>query len=141
MKFKEHGVFEIKTEARLLLVDATGPFNEEVVKRFEKALESCIQQLEFSHRNQIITLHQLSLFPPGAEEIFTDTLIKRRSRGLLAGYVILEDVDFTSLVKEQLSRCYRIAGVKHHFFDSTSEAKERLTRFSSALPLTSFARV
>ena len=132
MRFKEHGVFEIETEARLLLVDATGPFNEELVKRYNEALESCIQQLEFSQWSQVITLHQMSLFTPEAEKVLIDTLIKRRSRGLLAGYVILEDVEFKPWVKEQLNRCYTVAGVELHFFDSTSEAKKSLTRSQAA---------
>lgn len=134
MRFKEHGVFKIETEAELLLVDATGPFNDEVLKHYNIALDSCIQELEASQWNQIITLHQLSLFTPEAEIILTDTLIKRRSRGLVAGYIILENVDCKRLVKEQLSRCYSIAGVEHHFFDSTSEAKESLTSFPSRHP-------
>ena len=134
MRFKEHGVFEIKTEAELLLVDATGPFNDEVVKRYNIALDSCIQELEASQWNQIITLHQLSLFTPEAEIILTDTLIKRRFRGLVAGYIVLENVDCKLLVKEQLSRCYSKAGVQHHFFDSMSEVNESLTRFPSRHP-------
>ena len=117
MKFIEHGVFEIETEANLLLVDATGPLSDEMSKHYNDAVESCIQHLEGSQWNQIITLHQLSLFTPEAEIILTDTLIKRRSRGLVAGYIILENVDCKRLVKEQLSRCYSIAGVEHHFFD------------------------
>ena len=136
MKFKEHGVFEIEIAAKLLLVDATGPFNDEVLKHYNKALEACIQQLEDSHWNQIITLHKISLFTPEAEYILTQTLIKRRSKGLLAGYLILEDVDFKSLIKGQLSRCYSKVGVEYHFLDSTSEAKKRLTCFPRHLPLT-----
>ena len=136
MKFIKPGVFEIETEAQLLLVDATGPFNDEVLKHYNKALEACIQQLEDSHWNQIITLHKISLFTPEAENILTQTLIKRRSKGLLAGYLILEDVDFKSLIKGQLSRCYSKAGVEYHFLDSTSEAKKRLTCTPRHLPLT-----
>ena len=138
MKFREHGVFEIETAARLLLVDATGPFNEELIKRYNKALESCIEQLEGSHWSQIITLHQMSLFTPEAEKVLIDTLIKRKSRGLLASHVILEDVEFKPWVKEQLNRCYSAAGVELHFCVPTSEAKGSLPRLPSPLPLTNF---
>jgi len=136
MKFKEHGVFEIEIEDTLLRVDATGPFNDEVLKRYKWALESCILQLEGSQWSQVITLHRTSLFTPEAEKILTDTLIKRKSRGLQAGYLILEDVDFKSLVKEQLSRCYIKAGVEHQFFDSTSTAVKWITHPLNAVSMT-----
>lgn len=102
MKFIKHGVFEIETEAQLLLVDATGPFNDEVAKQYIEALESCIQQLEVSQWNQIITLHQLSLLSPEVEKLFTSALIKRTTRGLKAVLLIVENVYFKSLVKEPL---------------------------------------
>ena len=138
MKFTEHGVFEINTEDKLLLIDATGPFNDEVAKHYIEAVDSCTQQLEGSQWNQIITLHQLSLFTPKVEKLLIDALINRRIRGLKAVYLILENVYFKSLVKEQMSRWYTKAGIEHHFFDSASEAKKSLTHFPSHLPLTNF---
>jgi len=59
MVFMEHGLFEVKIEGKLLLVDATRPFNEELIIRYEKALENCINALEVSEWYQMITLHQL----------------------------------------------------------------------------------
>ncbi|MCJ8337127.1 MAG: hypothetical protein MJK10_01535 [Pseudomonadales bacterium] len=138
MRFKEHGVFEIKTEDKLLLVDGTGPFNEELIEHYSDALESCIHHLETSQWDQILTLHQLSLYTPEAEDLLTKNIIKRKSRGLKFCSIIISDVDFKSLVKEQISRCYTRAGIEHHFFDSMSEAKESLTRFASRQPLTDF---
>ena len=124
MEFKEHGVLNVHVEARLLLIDATGPFNVESVKQYNIALESCIQQLEASQWNQIVTFHKMSIFTPDAEDLLTKTLIKRRSRGLIYCAVILTDVDFKPSVKEQMSRCYRNAGVEHQYFDSVVKAQE-----------------
>ena len=138
MKFIEHGVFEVETEANLLLVDATGPFSDEAAKHYIEAVEVCIQQLEASQWNQIITLHQVSLFTPEVENLLTAALIKRKTRGLIAVFLILEDVYFKPLVKEQWSRCYTKADIEHHFFDSTFEAKESLIQFPNHIPLTNF---
>ncbi len=126
MIFMEHGVFEVKNEGKLLLVDATGPFNEELIIQYEKALESCIQTLEISQWNQVIVLHQLSLFTPEAEKVLTNTVINRRSRGLMACAVVLMDVEGESLIKTQMSRCYDQARVKHTFTTSISYAKKWL---------------
>lgn len=127
MNFIEHGVFEVKIEGELLLVDATGPFNEELLIQYENALESCIQNLEISKWNQVITLHQLSLFTPEAEQLLTNTIINRKSRGLMACVIILKDVEGESLIKAQMSRCYNRAGVKHNFITSVQDAHKWLT--------------
>ena len=83
----------------------------------------------------IITLHQMGLITPEATEMTTDTLIKRRSIDLLAGYVLLEDVDIKPLVKEQLSRCYNLAGVEHHFLEALPGARKWISRPNSTDPL------
>jgi hypothetical protein len=127
MKFTEHGLFEVKTEGKLLLVNAIGPFNEELLIKYENALESCIQSLEAAPWNQIITLHQLSLFTPEAEEILTKTLVNRTSRGLGACAVVFQNVEAESLVTAQMSRCYKNAKVTHRFFNSIDDAKKWLS--------------
>ena len=126
MYFAEHGVFKVKVkvEDKILLVDATGPFNGELIIQYEKALESCINNLEASKWNQIITLHQLSLFTPEAEQKLTQTLINRRSRGLIACAVVLISIEAESLIKDQMSRCYNRAGVKYEFTTSVHGAKK-----------------
>ncbi len=124
MNFIEHGLFEVKVEGELLLVDATGPFNEELLIEYENSLEACIQNLEVSKWNQVITLNQLSLFTPEAEQVLTNTLINRRSRGLAACAIVLNDVEGESLIKAQMSRCYNRAGVKHNFITSIHDANK-----------------
>ena len=127
MIFMEHGLFEVKIEGKLLLVDATGPFNEELLIQYEKALETCIHTLEVSEWNQVITLHQLSLFTPEAEQALINSLINRRSRGLIACAIVLMNVEGESLIKTQMSRSYDRAGVKHNFTTSIDDANEWLT--------------
>jgi len=57
VNFIEHGIFEVKIEDELLLVDATGPFNKELLIQYENALESCIQnEVEPSNHTTSIKL-------------------------------------------------------------------------------------
>lgn len=126
MVFMEHGLFEVQIEGKLLLVDATGPFNEELLIQYEKALETCIHTLEVSEWNQVIILHQLSLFTPEAEQVLTNTVINRRSRGLIACAIVLINVEGESLIKTQMSRCYDRARVKQNFTTSIQEANKWL---------------
>jgi hypothetical protein len=92
MIFMEHGLFKVKVEGKLLLVDATGPFNEELLIKYQKALESCIQTLELSEWNQIITLHQLRLFTPEAEQVLTHTMVNYSALKYLANLSQVEPV-------------------------------------------------
>ncbi len=126
MNFAEHGLFEVKTEGKILLVNAIGPFNEELLIKYENTLESCIQNLESSQWNQIITLQELSLFTPEAEKILTKTLINRSSRGLSACAVVFQNIEAESLIEAQMSRCYKNAKVSHMFSNSIDEAKKCL---------------
>lgn len=124
MTFEEHGAFKIELVDSLLFVDAQGPFNEELIKRYKADLESKIQALEHASWCQIITLHDMSVFTPEAESALTNTLINRKSRGLIASAVIISDVDYQDLVCSQMSRCYHTARVEHEYFTSLSQAKE-----------------
>jgi len=124
MIFAEHGVCEVKVDGKLLLVDATGPFNEEFIKHYQRVLETSIEHLETSQWHQIVTFHQMSIFTPEAEEALTQSLINRRSRGLVACGVVIADVECKSLVQEQMSRCYNKAEVEHQYFSSITNAKE-----------------
>ena len=123
MKFEEHGIFEVKVEGRLLLVEATGPFNKELIKQYQEALKSCISALQGSSWNQIITLHDMSLFTPEAEQALTSSLIERHNKGLKSYGVVIGDVNCKVLVSAQMSRCYQKANVKHKYFSSLEEAK------------------
>ena len=123
MLFTEHGIFEVKVEHNCLHVDATGPFNEELAKHYQSAIEVCIQELESGDWHQIIILRKLSLFTPQAETVLIDTLVDRKKRGLDKCAVVFIDIDGKSVVTQQLDKIYRTAGVEHQFFDSLSQAK------------------
>ncbi len=126
MFFTEHGIFEVKVEDNTLLVDATGPFNEELIIKYEKSLESCIGTLEHTNWNQIIILRQFSVFTPEAEQKLTQTLRNRKSKGLVACVVVLKDIESEALVKSQMSRCYEYANIKYEFTTSVDDAKKWL---------------
>lgn len=123
MHFAEHGVFEVKIENNSLLVDATGPFNQELTTRYGQAIESCIKQLEASNWDQIIVLHKLSLFTPEAAEVLINTLKNRKTRGLIKSAVVLNNCEGKSLITQQMSNIYQTADVDYCFFDSVAEAK------------------
>jgi len=123
MYFSEHGIFEVKVEDKCMLVDATGPFNEELTSRYRSAIESSIQRLESNDWTQIIVLHNMSLFTPEAEELLIKTLVNRKERGLTKSAIVLIDAEGKALITQQMSRIYKTAQVDYRFFSSIEQAK------------------
>ena len=120
MIFRKHGVYSLEVKDQVLIVDATGPFNDELVMCYQNELETCIAQLETSCWGQIVTLHAQSLFTPEAEQSLINSLKHRKSRGLKASAVVSDSP--YSLVRIQISRIYNQAGVAHDFFENEEHA-------------------
>lgn len=127
-KFRPHGKFEIKVENSHLLVDAAGPFNEELIKEYRQSLAEAIQNISGKKWGQIIVLHEMSLFTRDAQEELLNTLRERKKLGLVASAVVLIDVEGAGIAEEQLSYCYRGAEIEFAFFTSTEEARLWLSR-------------
>ena len=127
MHFQAHGIFEVSVENNWLIVDATGPFNEELLQSYSHSIESCVSKLEASPWQQIIVLHQQSLFTPEAESLLSKTVKNRKTRGLKASAVVLLNVEGGALIQQQLSRVYKGANLPHAFFSNQEAAKSWLS--------------
>ena len=128
MHFAEHGVFEVKVDGSNLFVDATGPFNEELATSYGLAIETCITQLEGKPWNQIIVLHNQSLFTPPAERVLISTLKDRKSRGLVKSAVVLVNCEGRSLITQQMTHVYQVSAIEYCFFDDIESAKDWLAQ-------------
>ena len=126
MFFAEHGVFRVEVIDGDLIVDATGPFNEQLIRKYNKALQSSILCLKGTRWAQIIVLHGMSLFTPEAERELCNTLQDRKNNGLVLSAVVCGDVEYKALIADQMSRCYHRVGIEHDFFDTLTEAKQCL---------------
>lgn len=122
MAFEEHGTFQVKVENGILFVDATGPFNKELVTKYRSALDDCYQVLKNTHWHQIITLHKTSLFTPEAATELTESLKYRKKIQLDRCAVVIKS-EIENIVKDQMSRCYDTARVTHQYFDALEDAK------------------
>lgn len=126
-KFRPHGEYEIVVDGSHLLVDAAGPFNEELIKEYRQSLAKAIQQVSGKKWGQIIVLHDMSLFTRDAQEELLNTLRERKKLGLAASAVVLIDVEGASIAKSQLAYCYSNADIEFDFFDSIEQAKSWLS--------------
>lgn len=127
MQFTSHGVFSVKAEKQRLYVDATGPFNEELALEYKHALNACVDALQGTVWDQVIVLHKLSLMTPDAEQVLKQTLLERKSKGLRASAVIIEQGDGRNLVAQQFKRAYDFADIQSEFFENELDAISWLT--------------
>ncbi len=120
MKFSSHRKYELQIQSNILIVDSTGPFNENVVTAYNRDLKKCMDILSDSPWGQVIIMHDLSLFTPDGEKLLMDSLKTRKEKGLVASAVVC-DSEYV-IVKEQIARIYRTMDVRHAFFNSKDEA-------------------
>lgn len=125
-KFPPHGHFDVSLEDNILVIDAFGPFNEQAVHNYESKLKQILNDLEGKQWSQITIVHGFSLGTGIAEKELTESIKYRKSIGLEAAAVVLENVEGLSLMKTQLGRCYVECGIPFKFFEEFSIAKNWL---------------
>ena len=132
MKFSAHGSFSVEIQGRVLIVDGTGPFNEEIVSLYSQAINDAIKSLIGEPWDQISILHGMSIFTPEAQRDLIENIKKRKALGLQRSAVIVADVEGTSTIITQLSQCYEDANVGYAFFNSLEDARKWLSEEYSA---------
>lgn len=126
MKFTEHGSYSIEHHGDCIVVDATGPFNEQVVVRYKNELQEMMQGLDGRKWQQIIIMNEMSIFIPEAESVLCKTIELRKQHGLASLAVVYGDKLCNGIINEQLSRCYLIYDIQYEFFDNIEKAKKWL---------------
>ncbi|WP_100644673.1 hypothetical protein [Alteromonas facilis] len=120
MEFCKHGTYSIRFDSNKVFVEATGPFNLELVQDYKLKIEECISALEPCPWGQIITLNELSLFTPEAESALIFGLKLRKERGLKACAIVAKSP--FRIVLQQIDKIYSEAEIKHKTFKNERDA-------------------
>ncbi len=123
MNSNEHGKYKIKLDKNILLTDAIGPFNKELIERYNRELTDVIESITYKKWGQIIVLHEMSLFTPEAEIEFRKTLEFRKQKGLEVICIITSSCERSKLVQWQFSHIYSECGITYSIVDSYDDAK------------------
>ncbi len=132
-EFSEHGSYSIKIKDHILIIDAKGPFNIELVTHYHIELNASIELLAQSNQpwSQIVILHEESLFTPEAEQKLIDSNRWRKTKGLSYCALVLVNPVGSKLITSQMTHIYRDAGIQMRIFDQIMTAKEWLTKRNS----------
>jgi hypothetical protein len=121
-----HGQYDIQIQGRILLVDATGPFNEAIVKSYLGDLQTAVETLAPEPWALLAVFHDVSLFTPEAEAELIRVTRWRVGKGLSRCALTLIDIVGAEIVKDQLSRIYAAAGLEFEFFERIDDARQWL---------------
>lgn len=122
MKFEQHGIYAVEVKGKVMIVDAQGPFNDELVKSYTQAVKSAVMHLSGEAWGQIIILRGLSLFTPDAEQLLYDVTVWRKEHNLSASAVLMLNTEAKELVRSQISRIYEKASIEYGFYEDIESA-------------------
>ena len=123
INLKIHGRYKIETRGRVLSVDATGPYNEEIVYEYRRELIASVEALAPDPWSMLVILHAESVFTPAAEMELTKLIKWRITKGMnKVGLVFIQPIG-SEVIESQMSRIYDTAGVEHAYFDTIDNAR------------------
>ncbi|WP_354622803.1 hypothetical protein [Psychromonas sp. MME2] len=133
-KYREHGTYNIDIDSNTLIIDAKGPFNLELITHYHADLCNSVEWLAVNVGvwDQIIILHEESLFTPDAAQKLTEVNLWKKTKGLDRSAIVLINPIGSLLISKQLEKLYREAGVKIQMFDNMVAAKRWLAQPNEA---------
>lgn len=120
--FIPHGEYRVEVQNNILLIEARGPFNKEVVTAYTADVLQALEQME-PPWGQVIVLHQDSVFTPEAESQLAKKVAQSKALGLVASGVVILNTQIEFVIKQQLSQVYKQSDVLHNYFDAEDAAR------------------
>lgn len=129
MHFAAHGSYSVERSGNILVVEATGPFNEHLIHQFENDVETCMEQFKNQAWATLVIYHGNGIFTPEAEAECIKLTRARARSGMIANASVVINSIHTDLQHMQLTRIYKTANVPSHVFSDTVHAKNWLNTF------------
>ena len=133
MTFNAHGKFTIDAEQNIIIVDAEGPYNDELVNAYEARFQAVMGEVcsQYKEWSQIICMHNESIMTPEAETELIELNRIKREKGLTHGAIVLIDIEHPIVLKAQLKYVCDECNIIVEFFDNKGDAKAWLLKESN----------
>lgn len=132
-EFCPHGTFSITTQDRIVYVDATGPFNKELIRSFDTALQHCVRPLVGKPWAEVAILRLESAYTPAALIELEQSMCRRSSEGMVAIAVVFIEAESRLLIEHQLHSVFSQFGcLSYAFFDDIGPASHWCNKRMSA---------
>lgn len=123
LHFEEHGFFDLKLyDSGIVFIDATGPFNLEIYKRYHQELEALLASMSKTSWHQISTLRGLTTFSPEVINGLKDHIKWSKCQGNVSQAIVFQEAQGAEITQSQLQKIYQELHLAHGFFDNFEEA-------------------
>ena len=134
--FKSHGRMELEQSGRLNILEATGPFNVELVVAADAAQDQLYKSLQSEGSwGTVLVFRESALISLDALAEITNCLKRRRGQGYAPVAVALvfgSNVEGGALMSAHYLKSYENAGVRGRIFQDEEDAKEWLFEILSS---------
>ncbi|MBN8506060.1 MAG: hypothetical protein J0L58_16465 [Burkholderiales bacterium] len=126
--FPAHGRATFTLDGRILVTDAEGPFNAELVAALRQPVLLASEPLRGQGRpwGQLSRFRRSAMASPEALAAFTRLLTEMRAEGTappFTAYVMTDEVEGARLMLPLLRRCFEAAGLGFAHFAQEDEAR------------------
>ena len=122
-KFLQHGQFSLERQGQLLLVDATGPFNHELIEQLNVELAQHEAVLSNRPWVELAVMRSESAYTPEALNDLLASMQRRHHNNMRAIAVQFEQPQSRMLTEHQLRQVFaQVSGLRCEFFDDLDDA-------------------
>lgn len=125
---KPHGTYTIELVGKVLMIDASGPFNDDAVKGYSRDLKEFVEKLAPDPWALCAVFRGESLFTPEAEAELTAITLWRKEKGMKMVAVVFNSIKELSILRDQMARIYEKANIEYGFFNTKHDAFSWLAR-------------
>jgi hypothetical protein len=126
-RFRPHGRVNFTREGDLVICEAVGPFNKELIEALASTELDLIQDMKkLPHWGDIVVIKNSALASPEALQAFTEYLTelgRNNMNSLVTAMVIDDDVEGGAFMATHLVNAYAEAGINLQIFKKLNEAK------------------
>ncbi|WP_286265009.1 hypothetical protein [Thalassotalea atypica] len=123
------GSYQIERQNNLLVVDARGPFDEEIAIRYQQDIENVTSELNGQPWGILNTYYGNAVFTPEIEKRIIETTKYRITQGLVATAAVFLESAHADVQQMQLRRIYQQYRIPFHVFSDISNAKIWLEQY------------
>jgi len=126
-RFRAHGRVDFHVDGPLLLTEAIGPFNAELVQAVQALVHEIYREMAAGPPwGQLVRFHESALASPDTLEQFTLALCALHAQGLtphVTAYVLPPEVEGATLMARPFQHCFEQAGLRFAHFAGDGEAR------------------
>jgi hypothetical protein len=132
MKLSKHGEYNIEADNNILVVDAHGPFTDQLSQQYVKDMYAACKQFSGQPWGLLVTFYGNSIFSPESVQSLIEVTKYRMKHGMIANACIILQSETADLQQVQLQHIYQVCNCTFNVFCDVDSARSWLSEFVEA---------